>query len=54
MTIERQAREDSFQKLVADLIAEHGAPSAKDRAWAKRVLTARKAERSARLPYGTR
>lgn len=41
--IERQAREDSLQEIVRDLIAEHGEPSAKDKAWAKRVLKRRKA-----------
>lgn len=33
-----QEQEDSLQALVDDLIAEHGEPSAEDRAWAKRVL----------------
>ncbi len=41
--IERQAREDSLQEIVRTLIAEHGEPSAKDKAWAKRVLKRRKA-----------
>lgn len=41
--IERQAREDSLQEIVRDLVAEHGEPSAKDKAWAKRVLKRRKA-----------
>jgi len=41
--IERQAREDSLAQIVRDLIAEHGEPSAKDKAWAKRVLKQRKA-----------
>jgi hypothetical protein len=40
--IDRQSREDSLAALVADLIAQHGAPSAKDKAWAKRVLKRRK------------
>ena len=41
--IERQAREDSLEQIVRDLVAEHGEPSAKDKAWAKRVLKQRKA-----------
>ena len=41
--IERQAREDSLEQIVQDLVAEHGEPSAKDKAWAKRVLKQRKA-----------
>jgi hypothetical protein len=40
--LDRQAREDSLDALVRDLIAEHGRPSAKDKAWARRVLRRRK------------
>jgi hypothetical protein len=40
--IEHQAREESLHALVRDLIAEHGEPSSKDKAWAKRVLKRRK------------
>jgi Arc/MetJ-type ribon-helix-helix transcriptional regulator len=36
--IEQQAREESLAALLQDLIAEHGEPTKKDRAWAKRVL----------------
>lgn len=36
--LERRQREDSLAALVADLIAEHGAPSAEDEAWAARAL----------------
>jgi Arc/MetJ-type ribon-helix-helix transcriptional regulator len=34
----RQAREESLAALLQDLIAEHGEPTKKDQAWAKRVL----------------
>lgn len=37
-----QEREESLQALVDDLIAEHGEPSAEDRAWAKRILRKRR------------
>jgi hypothetical protein len=40
--IERQAREDSLATLLRDLIDQHGEPSAKDKAWARRVLKRRK------------
>ena len=40
--IERQAREDSLAGLLRDLIGQHGEPSTKDKAWAKRVLKRRK------------
>jgi Arc/MetJ-type ribon-helix-helix transcriptional regulator len=36
--IERQEREDALATLVRDLIEQHGEPTAKERAWAKRVL----------------
>jgi antitoxin ParD1/3/4 len=34
----RQVREDDLSALVAEMRAEHGAPSAQDYAWADRVL----------------
>jgi hypothetical protein len=40
--LDRQAHEDSLDALVRDLIAEHGQPSAKDSAWARRVLKRRR------------
>jgi Arc/MetJ-type ribon-helix-helix transcriptional regulator len=40
--IERQAQEESLEALVRELIAEHGEPSSKDKAWARRVLKHRK------------
>jgi len=36
--LEARVREDSLAGLVRELIAEHGEPSRKDRAWAERVL----------------
>lgn len=36
--LDRQAREESLASLVQDLIAEHGEPNKKERAWARRVL----------------
>jgi hypothetical protein len=36
--IERQVKEESLEALVRELIAQHGEPSSKDKAWAKRVL----------------
>ncbi|MES1186967.1 MAG: hypothetical protein ABUL60_24345 [Myxococcales bacterium] len=36
--LEARVREDSLAGLVRDLIAEHGEPSRKDKAWARRVL----------------
>ena len=36
--LEARVREDSLASLVRDLIAEHGEPSPRDKAWAKRVL----------------
>jgi Arc/MetJ-type ribon-helix-helix transcriptional regulator len=36
--IAQQAREDSMEALVRDMVAEFGEPTAKDRAWARRVL----------------
>jgi Arc/MetJ-type ribon-helix-helix transcriptional regulator len=41
--IERHLEAESLEALVRDLIAEHGAPTSKDRAWAKRVLKRRRA-----------
>ena len=41
-TLEQHAADEALQALVADLIAQHGEPSTKDRAWAKRVLKRRK------------
>lgn len=40
--IAQQAREDSMEDLVRDMVAEFGEPTAKDRAWARRVLKPRK------------
>lgn len=40
--LERQARDESLEELVRDLLAEHGEPSAKAKAWAKRVVRRRK------------
>jgi hypothetical protein len=40
--IDRQVREESLQELVRDLIAEHGAPSREESAWARRVLKKRR------------
>lgn len=40
--IARQAREESLESLVSDMVAEFGEPTAKDRAWARRVLKPRK------------
>jgi hypothetical protein len=40
--IDRQGREESLDTLVRDLIGAYGTPSAKDNAWAKRVLKRRK------------
>jgi len=36
--LEMQARRESLQALVGELIAEHGEPSKKDFAWARSVL----------------
>jgi Arc/MetJ-type ribon-helix-helix transcriptional regulator len=36
--LEARVREESLASLVNDLIAEHGEPSRKDEAWARRVL----------------
>ena len=36
--LEARVREDSLAGLVRDLIAQHGEPSRKDNAWARRVL----------------
>ncbi len=36
--LEDQERRESLNELLQDLIAEHGKPSAKDIAWAERVL----------------
>ncbi len=36
--LEARVRQDSLAALVRDLVAEHGEPSQKDKAWAKRVL----------------
>jgi Arc/MetJ-type ribon-helix-helix transcriptional regulator len=36
--LEVRVREDSLASLVRELVAEHGEPSRKDKAWAKRVL----------------
>jgi Arc/MetJ-type ribon-helix-helix transcriptional regulator len=33
-----QERQESFQGLVADLIAQYGEPTRKDKAWAKRAF----------------
>lgn len=40
--LERQSREEMLEVLVRELVALHGEPSAKDRAWAKSVLKRRK------------
>lgn len=40
--IDRQGREESLDTLIRDLISQHGAPTAKDNAWAKHVLRRRK------------
>ena len=40
--IEHQARADSLEALMRELVAEHGEPSSKDKAWARRVLERRK------------
>jgi Arc/MetJ-type ribon-helix-helix transcriptional regulator len=40
--LERQAREETLEALVRDLVAEHGQPSEEDQAWARRVLKRRK------------
>jgi hypothetical protein len=40
--IARQEREDSLDALVRELVEQHGEPSSKDRAWAKRVIKRRK------------
>ena len=37
-----QERQESLQGLVADLIAQHGEPTRKDKAWAKRALNQRR------------
>jgi hypothetical protein len=37
-------REDSLEELVRDLIAQHGEPTRKETAWAKRVLSRRPRE----------
>jgi Arc/MetJ-type ribon-helix-helix transcriptional regulator len=37
-----QDREAGLQGLVADLIAQHGEPTAQEKAWAKRVLGRRR------------
>lgn len=37
-----QDREDSLADLVRDLVKQHGAPTRKDRAWARRVLGPRR------------
>jgi hypothetical protein len=39
--IDRHGREESLAALVRELIVQHGKPSAKERAWAKRVLKRR-------------
>jgi hypothetical protein len=52
--LDRQAREDSLSALVRDLIAEHGQPSAKDGAWAKRVLGSRKRAQRSTLARSSR
>lgn len=36
--VAQQAREESLGALLADLTRQHGAPSGKARAWARRVL----------------
>jgi len=39
--VARQAREESLGALLADLTRQHGTPSRKARAWARRVLAKR-------------
>jgi hypothetical protein len=40
--IDRQGREESLDTLIRDLVNQYGAPTAKDKAWAKHVLKRRK------------
>lgn len=40
--LENQASEEALASLVHDLIEQHGAPTAKDRAWARRVVGKRR------------
>lgn len=42
LALERQGRAESLDALVRDLVSEHGEPTAKDTAWARRVLAPRK------------
>jgi hypothetical protein len=42
--LDRQAREDSLDAPVRDLIAAHGRPSVENRAWGRRVLKRGKRE----------
>ena len=39
--LEQQDREESLAELVRDLVAEHGEPDRKEKAWARRVLRRR-------------
>jgi Arc/MetJ-type ribon-helix-helix transcriptional regulator len=39
--LEQQERQESLRELVADLIAQHGAPTRKEAAWARRALARR-------------
>jgi Arc/MetJ-type ribon-helix-helix transcriptional regulator len=38
----QQGRETSLRALVEDLVREHGEPTRKDKAWARRVLRRRR------------
>jgi Arc/MetJ-type ribon-helix-helix transcriptional regulator len=38
----QQAREESLAELVTDLVAQHGQPTRKETAWARRVLARRR------------
>jgi len=38
----KQERQESLQVLVADLIAQHGEPTQKEKAWARRALSQRR------------
>jgi len=42
--LEEHEQRESLQKLLEDLIAEHGAPTKKERAWARRALARRRRE----------
>jgi hypothetical protein len=40
--LERQSGEESLDAIVRELVSQHGEPSARDKAWARRVLKGRK------------